>query len=301
MQAIGELFGLVDAAYRRHQRGRTADVGVGGREVRRDACQFVVVEECGARNGGAGPRGTVESLGPPQFRIAEHDVDVGEAASDIGEQIPMRHLFGRAGVVQEHHLARISLGGQRGQHRQNRGDAAAAADQHQLLRPLLGQPEYPRRGREVHDHAAPGVPMQILRHQAVRMRLHRQCQGAPRTGLGIDRRIAPGVLDAVDQHSDLYELTRFMSGPLPGRAQREGDRAGDRPIHSDDLGAHIAHCQRRAHQLQVTVERMRRGQCLDQIEQSHHADLPKPSSEWSRATNFSAHLYTEQVCLAVPQ
>ncbi len=93
--------------------------------------------------------------------VAEGHVDTGVGVGQGFDGLPVRHVRGGRRVVQEGDGPGMALVGEGAQHRQHRSDAAAAADEHEPVRPLRGQAELAGGGREVDDVARGGVLVQV--------------------------------------------------------------------------------------------------------------------------------------------
>jgi hypothetical protein len=77
-------------------------------------------------------------------------------------------------------------------------------------------------------------------------------------------RVAPGMPDAVDDDSDLHELTGFETLPLVRRANGQCDGIRSGAVYSSNLTAEVPDCRHRVDQFEVPIESMRSGHRLEQ-------------------------------------
>ncbi len=223
--------------------------------------------------------------------------DAREAAQQAHVAVPLgepAQLLGvgdvalAAGVVDEGDRAVVALVAERSQHRHQRRDAAAAADQQQLARASRRQREVALRLREADDVAGQQARAQVGREESVGPRVGGQLD-QPVVVLGVGRRVRAGVADAVDRGAQQHVLAGAEAAPVVVRAQRQRDGGRRAALDRDDLGAHVAQREGRLDELDVAVDAMWRGERTRQ--RGAEQATADPSAGGCR--RFGEHLCTE--------
>ena len=273
------------------QAARAADVGLGGIEVWRDSAEVLGAEV------------TAEAVGRRTARVCEGDGHVRRLRGDLLELARVGDAIRGPGIVQEHDPPPMALVEQRPQHRHNRRDPAAAADQRELLGAITAQNEVAGCGLEAEDHPRGCVIVQEARYKSLGMGPRGQLEqpvGAVRRGRG---RVAPSTLHAVDLDRAANELTGIEAAPDVVRAEGERDAVGSRMTHGRYLCAQLVQRPAGPDQLEIAVHAVWRGQGLDQPgAEDTMAEVAAPRlGGWPTAhatagvgcCSFSVHLYSK--------
>mgnify|MGYP000846979097 CR=1 FL=1 len=187
-----------------------------------------------------------------------------DEASQLGA---VGEVLGGERVVEEGDRAAMALVHQGPQHRQHRGDPAAARDEQQVAVALagLGEHEVAPGFREAQHQPGCGVVDQVAADPTGRVGLDRELEGA----VGPVGRAGQAEAAPVDHAVDRHPHQHVLAGPeaLPGRVGPEGERdgAGGLALHGDDLGPHLADDPAGVDQLEVAIDAVGSGQAIDQI------------------------------------
>ena len=186
------------------------------------------------------------------------------AAGERVELGAVERELGRARVVEEVELAGEALVAQRAQHRHDRRDAAAAADQQHALGARVGEDELALRRAQADDHPGARVVAQVARDLALGVRRHSQLDRAAGGVLRAGRGVGPRLADAVDLDAEAGELPGAQAAPVVVGLQREGDALGGLLADGRHLGAHVALDEQRADELDVAVDAVGVGEGFEQ-------------------------------------
>lgn len=205
------------------------------------------------------------------FGVHEYQFHVRVLLGDGLQRARVRHVGIGVRVMHEHDLARVLLLHQRPKHRHDRGDSTAATDQQHPTRAVDGKGEHTVCLREADNESGCRVGVQILRHQATRMRFHGELDQPTARRRTPGRRVAASVTNTVDHHAQLHELARLKTAPLASRAQRESDGVSRRMVDGDNLRADVTNRRHRVDQLEVPIDLMWSSHGFDQSHQGQSA------------------------------
>jgi hypothetical protein len=261
-QLLGGTELVVRVADRRDQTGRSADVRERVDGVDAQVLEVVDVEaslQLGVRRG-------LPGVHPDDA----HRRGAGDLVELVGEHL----VVAAARVMQEGDVAGVPGGTQRAQHRHDRRDARAAADQQQGGRDLAGEHELALGLRQVDDRAGRELLVQELRHVAVGVGLDRDAErpGATLDGTRARHREHADAAGAVDLDAELHVLAGLEA--LPGAVGAHDDGAGlaGLTVHLDHAGADVAGREHGVHLLEVVVDRVGGGQRADGSRRQGRAD-----------------------------
>lgn len=153
------------------------------------------------------------------------------------------------------------------EHGEDRGDAAAAADQDQVVGPLIdvGDDEVALGRRQADHHPGACVGDEVATDPPGRVGLDGELEQAVGVVGRAGEAEGPLVHDPVDLHADHHVL----AGPeaLPGGvgAEAQGDGSGGLAPDGDHLGPHLTHRPPWVDELQVAVDAVRCAQAVDEV------------------------------------
>jgi hypothetical protein len=242
-----------------------------------------------------------------QLRVAVAGVrnrhaDAGQAALDLGELVTVGDVVGRTGIVDERGTGVRALVAKRAQHRDDRGDARAAADQRHPGGAGVGQVELALGLGKPDDHPLVRVLGQVVRDQAPGVGSDRQLDQ-----LGIvsraRRRVAASVAAAVDLDADVGELAGAEAVPVVVGPQGEADHLRGGPADVDDLGARLGQREDGSQDLRVAVGAVRVGEGPGQLRSEDAGADPQPAAGLRErgCRGGGAHLFSISVNNCSPE
>ena len=181
------------------------------------------------------------------------------------------HLVGLAGAVQVDHVVQRAAALELAQHRPDRRDAAAGADEQRLLRQRVGQAELALDLAEEDHRARLDLAREERRHQPFLDVLDRD-RDEPLGMVGIrGQRVGAPVADAVELGADAQVLPGPVARPRERRAHDDGRRLVGLGLEPHDRPGQLARRPRGVQQPEVVVG--------DQRKRDRSGDLHRPSPE----------------------
>ncbi len=188
------------------------------------------------------------------------------ARGELGEVLAEDHPVGGPRRVDVDHVAELPAAIERPQHRHDRRDPGAGADEEELARRRVGHVEGAFDAAEPDDVPGPRAVHQVGRDDAAVDALRGDADQAVGTaGVGGQRVGAP-VVDALDDDADPQVLAGPVAGPLVAGADQDRDRVRRLPLDPLDPPAQLLRRPERVDQLDVVVGEERREERADRVE-----------------------------------